>query len=345
MTLLSLTDGGTLMYMSKVTHSVTILFAALGVAVAVDLLRLKRPRRCSSAEAPPSAPVSVEVDLRSSVLAGAPRPSPPAASADADTPPAVTIHRPEQGQALGYARVTRDANASELELHSEAIRAWCAHRELTLITIVHDVEAQPGDVGTTPALDWAIQRIAAGEAQTLVVATLRHVAISVSHLPPLLRWFAESDRRLVAIDLRLDTATEAGRLAAFALAGVGGWEHERLSARTRRGLEVARSRGAGRGAAAVGDVPELYQQIKRMREQGLTLQAIADALNEEGVPTLRGGARWRPSSVQRAVGYRRPAVQRGVALPAVNSTDGMRPAANAKPECVNAMHTQRDGRG
>jgi len=26
----------------------------------------------------------------------------------------------------------------------------------------------------------------------------------------------------------------------------------------------------------------------------------------EGVPTLRGGALWRPSSVQRATGYRRP---------------------------------------
>ena len=38
----------------------------------------------------------------------------------------------------------------------------------------------------------------------------------------------------------------------------------------------------------------------------MTLQAIADVLNAEGVPTLRGGAMWRPSSVQRAAGYRRP---------------------------------------
>ena len=38
----------------------------------------------------------------------------------------------------------------------------------------------------------------------------------------------------------------------------------------------------------------------------MTLQAIADTLNAEGVPTLRGGAQWRPSSVQSAVGYKRP---------------------------------------
>jgi hypothetical protein len=38
----------------------------------------------------------------------------------------------------------------------------------------------------------------------------------------------------------------------------------------------------------------------------LTLQAIADELNEEGIPTARGGTEWRPSSVQAALGYKRP---------------------------------------
>jgi hypothetical protein len=38
----------------------------------------------------------------------------------------------------------------------------------------------------------------------------------------------------------------------------------------------------------------------------MTLQAIADTLNGEGIPTVRGGARWRPSSVQTAAGYKRP---------------------------------------
>ena len=45
---------------------------------------------------------------------------------------------------------------------------------------------------------------------------------------------------------------------------------------------------------------------KPVRASGLTLQAIADTLNREGVPTLRGGAKWRPSSVQAATGYKRP---------------------------------------
>jgi hypothetical protein len=51
------------------------------------------------------------------------------------------------------------------------------------------------------------------------------------------------------------------------------------------------------------------ERINAMREAKMTLQAIADTLNQEGVPTLRGGAMWRPSSVQAALGYRRPSAR------------------------------------
>ena len=61
-----------------------------------------------------------------------------------------------------------------------------------------------------------------------------------------------------------------------------------------------------KGPPAVADYPGLRQRIARMRAEGMTLQAIADRLNAEGVPTVRGGAKWRPSSVQAAAGYRRP---------------------------------------
>jgi hypothetical protein len=38
----------------------------------------------------------------------------------------------------------------------------------------------------------------------------------------------------------------------------------------------------------------------------MTLSAIAEQLNAEGVPTLRGGKKWRPSSIQATLGYQRP---------------------------------------
>ena len=325
-----LTGMGALMSLWGAPGWIAIVCGVAGAAMAVDLVLLAHPRRGSDSGQRARAPSASAVDPLSAPAA-APAPGAPTASDDANAP--ATTATSTERLTLGYVRVTRDANAGELETHSQAIRAWCAENGMTLTTIVHDVEMQRGRAGAHPALDWALEQIATGEAHTLVTTTLRHLSPSVAKLPPLLRWFTEPERTLVAIDLGVDTATEAGRLAAFALAGVGGWEHERLSARTRRGLEAARSRGR----AAVADQPELRERIARMREQGLTLQAIADALNDEGVPTLRGGAKWRPSSVQRAAGYRRPAPQRQGALPSVadSADNGARSAGDGATR-VNA---------
>ena len=50
------------------------------------------------------------------------------------------------------------------------------------------------------------------------------------------------------------------------------------------------------------DKPELRERIRSLRAEGMTLQAIADRLNRDGVLTLRGGAEWRP--LERAGGSR-----------------------------------------
>ena len=281
-------------------------FIALGCVMAADRLYLAR-RAKPVDDTPEQEPLLQLLTIRAPAeLRAAPAPEPSWLAADAE--PTTT------GGAIGYTCLPASRNG-ELARDTEAIEAWCAEGGLAVAKIVHDVEGQSGERAGGPALGWALDQIATGQADTLVVARLRNLSPTVASLPRLLQWFTEPERRLVAIDLRLDTATDAGRLAASALAGVGSWENERLSERTRRGLEAARSRGRGRAGAAVADVPELRERIVRMRKDGMTLQAIADALNEEGVPTLRGGAKWRPSSVHGATGYRRPTSTRGIQVP------------------------------
>ena len=75
----------------------------------------------------------------------------------------------------------------------------------------------------------------------------------------------------------------------------------------------APANGRPRRRPALADDPELVERIVQMRAQGMTLQAIADRLNEEGVPTVRGGAEWRPSSVRSGLGYKRRAAVGSVA--------------------------------
>ena len=252
-----------------------------------------------------AAAAAIDASAAARIPAPAPPPPPPA---PAPAPAAAAA------RALGYVFVDGRVDG-DLRAQRARIGACCRTRGLALKTVVHDAEL-PGNSQARPSLAWALEQIAGGKADVLVVSRLRDLSANVANLPPLLSWFDSRERRLIAVDLDLDTATEAGRLAATAVAGVGGWEHERLSERTRRGLEAARARSAGQGRSAVADVPELADRIAAMREQGMTLQAIADTLNEDGVPTLRGGAKWRPSSVQRATGYRRPSNQsRGIELP------------------------------
>ena len=83
---------------------------------------------------------------------------------------------------------------------------------------------------------------------------------------------------------------------------------------TRNGLHAPRN-GRPRRRPALADNPELVERIVQMRAQGMTLQAIADRLNEEGVPTVRGGAEWRPSSVRKRLGLQAPATGRFAGRP------------------------------
>ena len=179
-------------------------------------------------------------------------------------------------------------------------------RGYPLATVVHDADRH------RPSLAWALEQIDAGRASVLVVSRLRDLCGDVRDLAPLLRWFVAPPRSLVALDVGLDTSSEAGRGAADAIADLVVRVEEPV-------LAGMRSGGGGsstRGRAAVADVPEIQDRIAAMRSAGMTLQAIADALNEDGVPTVRGGRLWRPSSVQRATGYRRPSAPgRGIELP------------------------------
>jgi DNA invertase Pin-like site-specific DNA recombinase len=186
----------------------------------------------------------------------------------------------------------------------------------TLEKVIHDALPERGRASARPGLAHALDEIGAGRARGLVVARLRDLTDSVTELGPLLRWFADGDAFVIALDYELDTSSAPGGFAAGALEAISEWERDRVEARTRAGLDAARRGAAVRDASeavtsAQREAVELSARIAAMRDEGMSLQAIADELNAKGVPTLRGGSRWRPSSVQAATGYKRPSAKRG----------------------------------
>ena len=219
-------------------------------------------------------------------------------------PPAAAGPQPRV-RALGYVSVPDDRPLeAEAGLQSRAIEAVCAAREWAFIGGVREAEPAHGKGLERPGLTHALKRLEGGEADCLVVTELGRLTRSAAEIGELLDRLGRARVRLVVLDLEIDTHTDSGQLVAQALATVSAWEHQRLSERTRKGLAAARQKGTT-GRPAVSDRPELVQRITTMRANGMTLQAIADTLNTQGEPTVRGGARWRPSSVQAALGYKR----------------------------------------
>jgi DNA invertase Pin-like site-specific DNA recombinase len=204
--------------------------------------------------------------------------------------------------ALGYVCGDDDTTDPGARL----LERLCAARGWALAGVICDTERPNGRGLARDGLQDALGRLARNEASALVVCELSQLTRSTVELGELFAWFDRAGTRLVSLRPELDTGGEVGRLAAEAVSAMGFSERDLLAERARDGLADARARGDRTGPPAVHDNPELTTRIQEMRRDGMSLRAIADRLNADGVPTLRGGARWWQSSVQSALGYSRP---------------------------------------
>jgi DNA invertase Pin-like site-specific DNA recombinase/peptidoglycan hydrolase-like protein with peptidoglycan-binding domain len=205
---------------------------------------------------------------------------------------------------IGYVTVSSEGQRNDADGAVHAIEAACEHAGWELAEVVTDRDSGRGL--ERPGLAYALNQIAEGKARGLVVSDLRRLSRSIVDLGALMEWFRDARAGLIALDLGVDTSTPEGHEVSATLITLGDWEHERIARRTRSGLAEVRAGGRPTGRPKVSDRPDLAARITAMRAANMTLQAIADQLNAEGVPTMRGGAMWRPSSVQAALGYRRP---------------------------------------
>ena len=91
----------------------------------------------------------------------------------------------------------------ELTPRSSAIRACCDERGLALSRIVHDVDPDGRDV--RPSLVWALEQLAEGLVDVLVLTRLHDLSANPANLRPLLTWFNHEHRTLIALDQHVDS--------------------------------------------------------------------------------------------------------------------------------------------
>lgn len=215
-------------------------------------------------------------------------------------------------KAIGYIRVSTQEQAAEgisLGAQEAKIRAYAELYGLDLVDVIADAGVSAKSLDR-PGLAEALARIEAGETDGLVILKLDRLTRSVADWEALIeRYFGErAGKALLSVSDQIDTRTAGGRLVLRVLITVAQWEREAIAERTATALAHKQAQGehvgsvpfgyrleAGRLVAEAAEAA-VIDRIVALRDAGLTLKAIADALTAEGVPTKRGGA-WAPAQV------------------------------------------------
>ncbi|MCW3003472.1 MAG: putative resolvase [Conexibacter sp.] len=205
---------------------------------------------------------------------------------------------------IGYVALSPEGPEEEADGPAHAIAELCERAGWQLVDVVTDRETGRGL--ERPGLAYALKQIAERKARGLVISELQRVSRSTIEIGALLEWFRDADAALVALDLGLDTSSAAGQDLAATLITLSGWERDRITRRTRSGLVEVGAQGEMAGRLTVADRSQLGERIAAMRSANMTLQAIADQLTAEGIPTLHGHPTWQPAHVQAALGFRHP---------------------------------------
>lgn len=213
-----------------------------------------------------------------------------------------TVERPE-GTVIAYMRVSTEEqvrSGAGLDGQRAAIESYTKSRGWTVTEWYEDA----GVSGTVspdnrPQLSAALAAMTEGRAAILLFHRADRLARKAGDLLALRDRAEREGWALASSDGNVDLTTAGGRMMFTVLGGVAELERDLISQRTREALAARRAAGVRLGRP--GTLPrEVLERILSERAGGRSWRAIADSLNEGGVPTAQGGSRWWASSVSKA---------------------------------------------
>lgn len=175
---------------------------------------------------------------------------------------------------FGYARVSTDAQL--LDAQTDALIAAGAERIFA--------DRISGSLRKRPQLDQLLDQLRQGD--VITVTKYDRLARSLRDLLDIVEVIKARGGGFRSLAEDIDTTTPAGRLVFHVFASIAQFERERISERTREGLEAARKRGrvGGRPPALS---PAQRDEVRRMRDdEGRRLTEIAQ-LFRVSVKTVR----------------------------------------------------------
>lgn len=175
---------------------------------------------------------------------------------------------------VGYARVsTADQN---LDAQTDALRSAGAERIFA--------DRISGSVRSRPELDRLLDQLRAGD--VIVVTKYDRLARSLRDLLEIVKTIKERGGGFRSLAEDIDTTTPAGRLVFHVFASIAQFERERISERTREGLEAAKRRGRVGGRPPALTAAQRIE-VRRMRDEELRPLAEIASLFKVSARTVR----------------------------------------------------------
>lgn len=200
---------------------------------------------------------------------------------------------------VAYLRVSKTEQAeSGLGLAAQRTRIEDEAQRKGWQVTWHVDEAMSGKALNRPGLQAALDLLRTGQAEALVVAKMDRLARSVLQASDVLETAHKQKWSVVVLDLCMDLTTPHGKAMAQMLAVFAELEREMIAQRTREALAAAKARGQRLGRPRATPDAVVARAV-RLHDDGLSLRQVAAALTAAAVPTTRGAATWRASSVRR----------------------------------------------
>lgn len=201
---------------------------------------------------------------------------------------------------IAYVRVSTDEQAGSglgIAAQRHAITEEASRRDWELLWI-EDAGVSAGSLDR-PGLAHARELLASGQAEGMVVSKLDRLSRSMLDFATLMDEANRQKWSVVTLDLGVDMTTPSGQLLANVFAAFATFERELIRQRTRDALAAAKARGQrlGRPRLTPDDVVARVVALSA----DLSASQVAKALTADGVPTTRGAAEWRPSTIRRVL--------------------------------------------
>ncbi|MEQ8694432.1 MAG: recombinase family protein [Gammaproteobacteria bacterium] len=175
---------------------------------------------------------------------------------------------------FGYARVSTDDQ--NLDAQTDALTAAGVERIFA--------DKISGASRKRPQLDLLLDQIRGGD--VITVTKYDRLARSLRDLLEIVEAIEKRGGGFRSLAEDIDTTTPAGRLIFHVFASIAQFERERISERTKEGLEAAKRRGRAGGRPPALSVAQ-KAEVRRMRDdEGRSLPEIA-RLFKVSVPTVR----------------------------------------------------------